>query len=245
MYQLSELPDLLTPLPIYFLLIVAVNAWRTGKLVWWLVLVWAYLMSIPVLASLSGSLLENQYRPIADLERYRGYPVVLLSSGSKRLDSERGWVNQLANSGWERLLVATDAAKQIGGELVIAGGPSASAGREPISVTMKKVIEQMGIGLDRITIETASTNTFENLANLKDQLGDAPFILVTSATHLPRAMAVAEKLELRAVAQPADYVSSEIVGIRSFLPSSEAILHWQVILHEVVGFLYYKLRGYG
>lgn len=244
MYQLSELPNLMTPLPIYFLLLVAVIAWRTRKLVWWCILAWAYVMSIPVFASLAGSVLENQYRPIADLERYRGHAVVLLSSGSKRLDPERGWVNQLANSGWERLLVATETARRIGGELVIAGGPSGTAGREPIAVTMRNVIEKMGIELDKVSVETASTNTYENLANLKDRLGDAPFILVTSASHLPRAMAVADKLELKAVPQPADYVSGEIVGIRSFLPSPKAILHWQVILHEWVGLLYYRLKGY-
>ncbi|MGI9451454.1 MAG: hypothetical protein ACR2QH_12605, partial [Geminicoccaceae bacterium] len=90
MYRLNELPDLLTPLPIYNSLILAVIAWRSGKLVWWLALAWAYLMSIPVLASLAGSVLEDQYRPIADLERYRGYPVVMLCSGSGRLDAELG-----------------------------------------------------------------------------------------------------------------------------------------------------------
>ncbi len=244
MYLLSELPSLITPLPIYGLLLLALMAWRSGKLVWWFVLVWAYLMSIPALASLAGSFLENQYRPIADLDRYRGYSVVLLSSGSKRLDGGLGWVNQLTNSGWERLLVATETARTTGGGLVIAGGPPPRPGHEPISVTMKNVMSKMGIGLGEVAVETMSTNTYENLANLKGRLGDAPFILVTSATHLPRAMSVARKLGLNAVPQPADYVSSEIIGIRSFLPSLAAILHWQTILHEVVGLLYYKLRGY-
>ncbi len=244
MYQLSELPNLLTPLPVYGLMLVALMAWRSGKLVWWCVLIWAYVMSVPALASLAGSFLENQYRPLEDLDRYKGYPVVLLSSGSKRLDDELGWVNQLTNSGWERLLVATETARKTGGGLVIAGGPPPSPGHQPISVTMNNVVSRMGIGLDDVTVETASTNTYENLANLKDRLGAAPFILVTSATHLPRAMSVAGGLELNAVPQPADYVSSEIIGIRSFMPSLSAILRWQTILHEAVGLIYYKLRGY-
>jgi len=240
MYRLNELPDLLTPLPIYFSLILVVMAWRTGKLTWWLALAWAYLMSIPVVVSLAGGLLEDQYQPIADLERYRGYPVVMLCSGTSRLDSERGWVNQPANSGWERLLVATETAREVGGELFISGGGI----QEPFAVTMNKVIERMGIELENITLETKSTNTYENLANLQDQLVDKPFILVTSATHLPRSMSVAEKLGLKAIPQPADFVSSEIVGLRSFLPSTQAVQHWHVILHEFVGLLYYKLRGY-
>lgn len=244
MYQLSEVPNLITPLPIYGLILLAVIAWRTKKFVWWCALIWGYLMSIPVLAGGAGGYLEDRYRPINDLKPYQGYRVVLLSSGSKRLDSEKGWVNQLANSGWERLLVATQTARNIDGELVIAGGPSAQGSSEPISVTMKQVIETMGINLKKVTVETASTNTFENLAYLKDRLGGEPFILVTSAAHLPRAMAVAEKLGLQAIPQPADYLSGKIVGPRSYLPSLSAILHWQTLLHELVGFIYYKLRGY-
>ncbi len=239
MHRINDLPDLLIPLPIYFSLILAFTAWRTGKLFWWLALAWAYLMSIPILVNQAGSLLEDLYRPIADFERYEGYPVVMLCAGGWRLDSERGWVNLPGNAGWERLLIATETAREVGGELFISGG-----GRTPIAVTMKEMIERMGIGLDRITLETKSTNTYENLANLRDQLIDTPFILVTSATHLPRAMSVAEKLGLEAIPQPADFVSSEHVGLRSFLPSTKAIQHWHVVLHEFVGLLYYKLRGY-
>ena len=244
MYRLNELPDLLTPLPIYLSLVLAVIAWRSGKLIWWLALAWAYLMSIPVLASLAGGMLEDQYRPIGDLERYRGYPVAMLCSGAGRLDSERGWVNRPANSGWERLLVATETARGVGGELLISGGAPHGSGEEPIALTMSKVIERMGIDLRKVTLETRSTNTYENLANLREQLGETPFILVTSATHLPRAMSVAEKLGLNAIPQPADYVSSAPVGLRSFLPSIRALQEWHIVLHELAGLLYYKLRGY-
>ncbi|MGI9433706.1 MAG: hypothetical protein ACR2Q4_02550 [Geminicoccaceae bacterium] len=47
------------------------------------------------------------------LDPYQGYPVVLLSSGARRWNSDHGWVNMLANSGWERLLVATTTAREI------------------------------------------------------------------------------------------------------------------------------------
>lgn len=244
MYSLSELPNLLTPLPLYGVVLFGVIAWRSKKLVWWCVFAWGYLFSIPVLASFAGGYLENQYRPIADLKRYHGYSVVLLSSGSARLDPEKGWVNLLANSGWERLLVATETARKVDGEMMIAGGALSDDGRDPIAITMRKVIEVMGIDLRKVSVETRSINTFENLANLKSRLGGEPFILVTSAAHLPRAMAVARKLELQPIPQPADYLSNKVAGLRSFLPSSQAILQWQTLLHELVGFIYYKIKGY-
>lgn len=245
MFQLRDLPDFITPMPIYGLVLVAVIAWRKKSRIWLGVLVWAYLMSIPAIADRAADMLERQYQPIADLEPYRNMPVVLLSSGGQRWDPEDGWVNFLANSGWERLLVAVATARKVDGALFIAGGPPKRAGQEPIAITMQGVIETMGIDLKQLNVETASTNTYENLANLKDQLKNEPFIMVTSASHLPRAMAVSRKLGLEAMAQPADYLSGRVVGIRRFLPSSAALLHWQVILHEVVGLLYYKVKGYG
>jgi uncharacterized SAM-binding protein YcdF (DUF218 family) len=244
MYQLNELPDLLTPMPVYLLLIVAVIAWRSRRVVWWLAVVWVYVMSISFLASQAGQVLENRYRPIADLSPYEGYPVVVLSSGSVRLDPVLGWVNQVENSGWERLLTATRTAREVGGDLIIAGGSSGGPVAEPISATMRKAIQEMGGDLATVSVETQSSDTYENLANLRGRLAETPFILVTSATHMPRAMAVAEKLGLQPVAQPADYIASESVGVRSFVPTSEAILEWQIVLHELVGMAYYRLKGF-
>lgn len=244
MFSVSQLPNLITPLPLYGVLLLIVLAWRSRKRVWWFVLVWAYLMSIPALPDYVGGLLENRYPPIEDLGRYQGYPVVMLSSGSKRLDPERGWVNLLANSGWERLLVSVDTARKVGGELFIAGGPASDDRREAISITIGRVIETMGMDVAKISLETESINTYENLANLESRLRGKPFIMVTSAAHLPRAMGIARKLKLKAIPQPADYLSGRVVGFKSFVPMLMAVQHWSPILHELVGIIYYKLKGY-
>lgn len=244
MALMSELPNLITPLPIYGLLLLAAIAWRTRSALWLVVLAWAYVMSIPAVADRAADLLERQYRPIADLSPYRGYPVLLLSSGGKRWDRDEGFVNLLANSGWERLLVAVKTVRQVEGELIIAGGPPKGAGSEPIAVTMQNVVLDMGIDLKAVTAEKTSINTFENLANLKEKIEKKPFIMVTSASHLPRAMMIAEKLGLEAIPQPADFLTGRITGIRRFVPTAVTILHWDVILHEFVGILYYKLKGW-
>ncbi len=243
MYALNELPDLITPLPIYGAVLLAAIAWRTRRRRWWLALVWLYLMSTPVIANLGVAWLENQHRPIEDLRPFHGHAVVLLPSGTNRLDPELGWVNRLAESGWERLLVAVETARHVDGALLIPGGSFADPENEPIALTMKNALERMGIDLGQIVIETESLNTYENLAFLADQLGEKPFLLVTSATHMPRAMAVADRLKLNAVSQPAGFLASDVIGLRSFLPSISAVVTWQVVLHEIVGLQVYRLRG--
>jgi len=243
MYALNELPDLITPLPIYGAVLLAVLAWRTRRLRWWLALLWLYLMSTPAIANLGVAWLENQHRPIEDLRPFQGQAVVLLPSGTNRLDPELGWVNRLAESGWERLLVAVETARQVKGALLIPGGSFGDQENEPIALTMKSALERMGVDPGRIEIETSSLNTYENLAFLADRLGEQPFLLVTSATHMPRAMAVADRLQLNATAQPAGFLMSEVIGLRSFLPSVSAIITWQVVLHEIVGLQVYRLKG--
>lgn len=245
MYALSELPDLITPLPIYVAILIIVIAWRTRQRRWWLVLIWFYFMSTPAIANKGIAWLEDQHRPIEDLAPFQGHAVVLLPSGMNRLDPALGWVNRPAESGWERLLVAVETAREVGGTLLIPGGSFTGPSGEPIAVTMKNVIERMGIGLTEIEVETRSLNTYENLAFLADRLGDEPFLLVTSATHMPRAMAVADQLDLNAIPQPADFLKSDVIGLRSFLPSGSAIVTWQVVLHELVGQQIYRLRGQG
>ena len=133
MYALNELPDLITPLPIYGAVLLAAIAWRTGRRRWWLALVWLYLMSTPAIANLGVAWLEDQHRPIEELAPFRGHAVVLLPSGTNRLDPVLGWVNRPAESGWERLLVAVETAREVEGALLIPGGsftgPRASRSR--------------------------------------------------------------------------------------------------------------------
>ncbi|MGI9436581.1 MAG: YdcF family protein, partial [Geminicoccaceae bacterium] len=216
-----------------------------GQRRWWLVLAWLYLMSTPAIANKGVAWLEDQHRPIEDLQPFRDHAVVLLPSGTNRLDAVLGWVNRPAESGWERLLVAVETAREVEGALLIPGGSFTGPRGEPIAVTMKNAVERMGIELAQIEVETQSLNTHENLAFLADRLGEEPFLLVTSATHMPRAMAVADRLDLNAIPQPADFLKSDVIGLRSFLPSISAIITWQVVLHEVVGRLVYRLRGQG
>lgn len=242
MYALNELPDLITPLPIYGVVLLAVIAWRTRRRRWWLAFAWFYLMSTSAIADLGVAWLENQYRPIEDLRPFKGHDVVLLPSGKNRLDPRLGWVNRPGEAGWERLLVAVETAREVEGALLIPGGSFTGPEGEPIAVTMKNAIERMGIDLERIVVETRSRNTYENLAFLKDQLGEKPFLLVTSATHMPRAMAIAERLGLNALPKPAGFLANDMGGLRSFLPSISAIMTWQVVLHEIVGLQVYRFR---
>jgi len=102
----------------------------------------------------------------------------------------------------------------------------------------------LGVPRESILIENESTNTRENalrtgaLLGLKDK-----WLLVTSASHMKRALSSFEKVGLNVEAVPVDYLFSEPPALWSFSPV-EGISLWRTISHEYFGMLYYKLRGW-
>jgi uncharacterized SAM-binding protein YcdF (DUF218 family) len=110
-------------------------------------------------------------------------------------------------------------------------------------------LAQMGIPADRIINENESRNTYENAVFTK-QLIDSlkippPYLLITSATHIPRAHHVFDKTGLSTTSYPCNYLTVErkFSFPESLLPSSEAFEKWNKFTKENIGLLVYKLTG--
>lgn len=97
-----------------------------------------------------------------------------------------------------------------------------------------------------------SINTAENAINVKKILDSLqlppPYLLITSAIHMPRALQTFRKNGLDVKPFPAAFEtrpSNSIYPDDILLPSASALRNWQVYLREVVGSLMYKLTGKG
>ena len=110
-------------------------------------------------------------------------------------------------------------------------------------------------GLAEITQSTAyyenqSRNTYENAVYSKkmiDQLEvgnpsikTGSWLLVTSATHMPRSVKIFEKQGIRIIPIPVDYRTSYTLQWREFNIAGGAAL-WNNLLHEYIGIVAYKL----
>jgi uncharacterized SAM-binding protein YcdF (DUF218 family) len=77
--------------------------------------------------------------------------------------------------------------------------------------TMSQEAEQaalsLGVAVERIIRFDDARDTREEIRALKKQVGDAPVALVTSAFHLPRAMALCKEMRVNAIPCPSDYWS--------------------------------------
>ena len=114
---------------------------------------------------------------------------------------------------------------------------------------IKERLFQLGIPDTAILVDGLSRNTLENAINAKKILDAArfpgPFLLVSSAMHLPRARLAFEKLGVHVVPYPCDF-SSKAVGNNLLedylLPSAVALNKWDNLLKEIAGILVYRMR---
>ncbi|TGE24704.1 YdcF family protein [Hymenobacter aquaticus] len=106
-----------------------------------------------------------------------------------------------------------------------------------------------GVPRQRILVEEQSRNTRENALNTKLLLSRHPeirsLVLITSAFHQRRALACFRKVGLQPTPFPADYRTNDPVRTPSYwLPDASALGRWSHLLHEITGYLTYKLLGY-
>lgn len=96
-----------------------------------------------------------------------------------------------------------------------------------------------GIGIDagRVSYEAASRNTHENALLAGGVRGvdkSKPWLLVTSARHMPRAMSEFSEQGWNVTAYPVDHLAGTEASWTSYSLAKGA-LHWQTALHEYLG----------
>jgi uncharacterized SAM-binding protein YcdF (DUF218 family) len=127
---------------------------------------------------------------------------------------------------------------------VLASGGGSYA--EPLSFAMREVLEAEGVPPDKIWVETRSKSTYENAVygcEILRRYGISQIVLVDEARFLPRAVACFRKQGMKVV--PAAFNFNHLYWeADDFLPSSRALELSGGLIHEYLGLLWYRLRGY-
>lgn len=111
------------------------------------------------------------------------------------------------------------------------------------------LLQEWGVPLHAIRIEALSRNTRENALNskiliLEEQCG--PPLLVTSAAHMPRAVAAfaAVGIDVTAVSTDIRITPGTSLRLNDFLPDAGAMATTSAALRELLGQLVYRWRGW-
>ncbi len=142
-----------------------------------------------------------------------------------------------------------------GAKLLMSGGVIRS-GEKPVAAMMADFLQQMGVPAKDLIVEGNSRDTYENLFEVRKLVGTGPFILVAPAADLRRAVAVAQKLDMKPI--PAPSCIWTLQHQLSYLSKAEQIEHFfttfgspslnnltrlQWAYHEYLGYIYYRYLG--
>jgi len=188
--------------------------------------------------------LEDQYSaPTGDLSSYYGMVVL---GGVFGRDDGRGHRQLALGPAAERVVEPVLVLRrnpQL--RVLFTGGDGTLFGpvRRHEADIAREFFERMGAGMSQLAIETKSRNTYENAVLSRAVPGidaNKPWLLVTSAAHMPRALATFRKAGWNVTPYPVDY---ETVANESWLGYGlyDGISAWQMALREYLGIAFYRL----
>lgn len=109
---------------------------------------------------------------------------------------------------------------------------------------MRDVLISAGVPSDHIVVDDQSLSTFESAIHLTPILGAAPFLLVTSAGHMPRAMGAFEKVGGAPRAVPTHYLSRKNWLAIQYLPSPVHLGYSDLAVLEYAALCWYRFKGW-
>lgn len=130
-----------------------------------------------------------------------------------------------------------------GARVVFSGGGTPM----PEAIAAKRIFDELGLPAGRLTLETRSRNTFENLLFTRDLVhprAGEHWVLATSAYQMPRAMAVAERLGWTMIPWPTDYITGRrLASPFEELDVGDNLRRVNIAVKEWIGLAVYRLEG--
>ena len=107
----------------------------------------------------------------------------------------------------------------------------------------KKLAISLGVDKEDIILYLGTKDTQEEAQAGKKLLGDKPFILVTSASHMTRAVNFFRNEGLAPIPAPTNHLASTKYPNYTDFFSSEALTKSRIVFHEILGLIWQKLKG--
>jgi uncharacterized SAM-binding protein YcdF (DUF218 family) len=231
-----------TPFVIALILVAAAGLCRAAgrrRSAAWLFLCAAatvYLGSLAPVGEVLLTPLESQYPPLAFDARLQAIgDIVVLGSGYM----PRAGIPVTAaldEDGLVRIVEGLRFARRFpGARLVVSGG--ASPGYTPVALGYAELARDFGVAGASLVVLQSPRDTASEARAVAALIGGAPFVLVTSAYHMPRAV----KLMQRAGQHPIPAPTGQRVGafpgrgLHRWLPTAAGMRDTELALHEYLG----------
>lgn len=227
------------------IIVLALGRRRTGLAVVVVAFVLGWIAATPAFSDWLRVSLERIHQPMA-VERMPGADAIVVLGGgvdpaaAPRVYPDLGYA---ADRVWyaARLYAAGKA------PLIITTGARPYPDEGPTAAeAAAEILGTLGVARDVIVSPGESTTTYTDaqvVAGVLDERGLERILLVTSALHMPRAMATFQAAGIAAFPAPTDFEVTEVpyAGEYRWLPDNDAFWATGRALHEYVGMAWYRV----
>jgi uncharacterized SAM-binding protein YcdF (DUF218 family) len=174
--------------------------------------------------------------------------IILLGGGFEgAVNLARGGY-ELNDSGDRMVEAAVLARRYPDAKVIVSGGTGSLLFEgEADADTAQRLLTALGVAPERLVLEKRSRNTYENAIFTGDLVRPQPgqkWLLVTSAFHMPRSMALFRKAGFEVIAWPSDYRTKGTEGIgRAEDSVSDSLENTSLGIREWIGLVAYWATG--
>lgn len=253
-YLHKLLPLLLSPI-VVVLALVLVGAWRRSRAVLVAAALLLWTLSTRVIVDALLRAVEGHRVRLEAATMPKADAVVVLSGMLMHVQGEKGLVSEWGDAA-DRLfggleLMQADKAPR----LVLTRGLLPWQGKiRTEGESLREIAIAAGVPAEKILLTAPAMNTAEEAVGVRQLLGGTAsgstfgptprVLLVTSAFHMPRSKALFERQGFTVIEYPVDFRVDATSGApMKYLPSASSLRDADLSIRELLGRLYYALRG--
>jgi len=217
---------------------------KTGKIIVTIGVATLVALSYGVASEILLRPLEYKYPPMTDISAVSDVKWVVVLSGGHSPDAQLPVTGQLSEASLVRLIEGIRIHRKLPkSKLILSGGGAFS--EATAAKVMAAVAVALGMDAQDLVLESESKDTKDQARLIHKVVGDSQFILVTSASHMPRSMALFLKKRMNPIPAPIGHRIKEMQKITPamFFPSAGRIEKTERAFYEYLGLAWARLRG--
>ena len=188
--------------------------------------------------------LEYKYPPLLNSDHLTQVKWVVVLGGGHISNPQIPVTSRISSSALYRLVEGIRLYRQRPGrKLILTGGVIF----DPVSHAQVLADTAQAVGVDKqdLVLEQHSRDTKDEARFIKALVGQEKFILVTSAVHMPRSMALFRKQGMDPIPAPTGFLVKEGQGFSPgiFFPGAGELFQTERAVYEYLGIAWAKLRG--
>lgn len=243
-YLHKILPLFISPLMIVIFLLILGIKFRSKKITISAIVVLLF-CSLPIVSKKLINFLEKNYTPIQASNIDKADAIIILSGMIKPINTNNGYKYEF-NKSVDRFFAGIELFKKNKANFIVftRGKYPWSVGK-PEGEYLKELAISYGIPENNIILSENAENTDQEAKAVKKLFPkkNSKLILVTSASHMPRALEVFQAADLEVIDYPVDFKSnSNNFTLMDLIPSAGALSGTSYFVREMIGRIYYKIK---